>query len=871
MKRSKTARRTRKQSRPLAGPKSRSLAMEFLEPRRVLSSVPVLTTYKESDNGGDFPGMPDVLNVASPVVLNTAPMQRTIVTGTLPGIDPGDVFKVSLEAGQLVTLGALANGLAQSGMRLVLADSNGVTVAKNLGVNVDPETGAAVSGLALTYRATATGVYYVGLFNQFPDMAPADRTYALSVRPVGINSATPTNSALLFADGAMYAQLRAGRLQIVGPTGYGFELTGKWTKTITTDGATTRQTYSATGSVGVVTPLGTLAMPLPKGTAVIVTTKPNGWGGEFGEIDKTRIVSGLYWLDKLLADANSQFGLAATLPDGSAGLDVLQGQEIGLALGSKIISSIDINAPLNPAIPYLYFVASAGVSASFGNVSVSAAQTRLSIIVDPSDSIYVGVNIPIPIAGIGVPAVAVGLSKKGLIPFKAAVKPDKYDPAAATFRGHFYALGEVNIPIPVQPEIQVNVGGTVLLNFDANGDGGLLTYLKDQAQTTMSELFKGHSLLPVFAGLPQALIVNLGFAVNGKAGLTLSAEPFGIPASVTFTLAKGTYIATGTTTPKVFFRGEMTDNVLAGTFLAPYMKFVRPVQTIILDGAASPGMLMASFEAKYEFFGFEATATHMLVGTNLNVPGMGKLTTTVSAKVSLFGAANVMFTGQIKPDGTFRLDGTSDITIAGFKFAGATLVLTKDGLEVNGKLVLPNVGNVMMSGKVTAGGAITMTGSAMTNFGLGQFAPNVNADFTLSSANGLSAKTTVSFLGQSASLEGKIQPNGDFSLTGTTKVGFSTFIQDFMADVSVTLETVNGTPKLRGDFDNKIAGLGFDLRMVGNLTLVFDAIVPTYMGGGSTTGTGPFGIPIDVSGTVQNNKLVFDLGFGKTLTVPLPL
>jgi hypothetical protein len=243
----------------------------------------------------------------------------------------------------------------------------------------------------------------------------------------------------------------------------------------------------------------------------------------------------------------------------------------------------------------------------------------------------------------------------------------------------------------------------------------------------------------------------------------------------------------------------------------------------------------------------------------------------VTAKISVFGAANVMFTGQVKPDGTFRLDGTADVTIAGFKFAGATLVLTKDGLEVNGKLVLPNVGNVMMSGKVTAGGVITMTGSAMTNFGLGQFAPNVKADFTLSSADGLSAKTTVKFLGQSADLSGKIQPNGDFSLTGTAKVGFTTFIQDFMADVAVTLETVNGTPKLRGDFDNSIAGLGFDLRMVGNLTLVFDGIVPTYMGGGSTTGTGPFGIPIDVSGTVQNNKLVFDLGFGKTLTVPLPI
>jgi hypothetical protein len=862
----------------------RALAIEGLESRRMLSTVPLFKTYLESDAGGDFAGMMDIPTVMGAATLSVAAMQRTVVAATLPASDQGDVFKLALDAGQLLTLSVQAPSAAQSPMKLVVADPTGKVVAKNTGATIDPETGAAMTGLALSYRAPTAGVYHVGLFNEDPATVPAARSYALAARPIGLSAAMLDNAALNFDKGGMYAHLQGGRLQIIGPTGYGFELGGKWTKTILVQGDVNVQTYTATGGVTLPTPWGQLPVPLPKGTAIIVTTKPNGWGGAFGEIDRTRFVTGLAWLDQIADAVNGQVGLALNLPDDATSLDVLQGVEVGLALGSTITSSIDINAPLNPAIPYFYFVASAGVSASFGNISVAGEQWRLSVIVDPRDSLYVGVNIPVPILGANVPSLGVGFSRKGLIPFKPAVKPTKYDPAAMTLRGHFYALGEVNIPIPDVPVLQINVGGSVVLNFDANGDGGLLTYILDDAPKDLSELFAGKSLLPAFENLANALLTNFAFGVNGKAGLTVSTPTGFRPAlSATFTLAKGTYIATGTNNPKVFFRGEFTDNLLRGTFLEQYMQYVRPTQTIILDGAAEPGMLMASFEALYEYFGFSASAKHMILGTNLNVPGMATFTTTVEAKISLLGAANVMFTGVINPDGTFRLDGKSDVTIAGFMMAQADLTLTKDGLSVRGTLNLGTLGSAMMTGNITAAGNFSLTGSMMTNFGLGAAAPNLNADLTLSNA-GLKAKTTVTFLGQTAMIEGMIQPNLDFSLTGTANIAFSTFIQDVSTDMTVTLARVNGVPEFKGSFQarllqtqavwNPFADGGYSYVTVYDLLLTAEfalAYPLTYSGSASVSGSSSlWPLPINASGSVMNGGLSIDIFPGTTLTLPLP-
>lgn len=862
------------------------LGFEKLESRRMLSTIPIYKTYNEFDNGGDWVGEPTFTQVGGAIQLNVAPMQQTYVNGTSPASDTGDVFKLALGAGQLVSIQLQPSLTVTSGMKLVLANANGQTVATGAKLTINPDTGFPFNTPALTYRAPSAGTYYVGVFN-LPGPATGDQPYTMIVRPIGLSAVTPDNAGLSFADGTMYAFLSGSRLDISGPTGYGFEMTGNWTKTTTQlGGGMSKLTFTANAGINLVTPLGNLPVPLPKGTSLILTTKSNGWNGAFGEIDKVKFVTGLAWLDRIVQFNNRQFGIAAMLPDGSASLDVLQGTEVGLALGSTISASIDINARVNPAIPYLYFVSSNGVSASFGNISVSAAQTRLSLIVDPADpSLYVGVNIPVG----PVPGFSVAGSLKGLVPFKPDLTPSQYD-ATQVLRGHLFFQGEVNIPTPV-PGLAVNVGGAVLLNLDVNHDGQLLAYLIANPTNSVSNLVALGTLQPILApNSPQA--ADLAFGVNGKAGISLTA--YGA-LTATFNLTKATIISTGTASPQLYFRGQITDNLLTGTFLEKYASFVKPNQTIIFDGYSTAGTFIGSYEANYSFYGFNSGSKVTVNGTNLNVPGSEQLSATLTNSLDFLGNSIAMLTGQVDTAGTFQLDGTANATLAGFTFAAANLHVDKNGITLSGNLNLGVIGTVTLTSAVTTNGQFTLTGSLMTDFGTG--APKVNADLTLTNT-GMSGSTTVSTLGKTVTVTGSIQSNLDYSFTGTTSVTFPfTFLgNDYSptTTASVALSRINGTISIGATFSLHFV---FDLVVSQDLilfqidanfgTVTFDVGGTAYLsydnnGGRSYSGTLTFNEMNNISGVpnlmqsvvIANGGITIDIGdptgIVPVFTIPLP-
>ena len=156
-----------------------------------------------------------------------------------------------------------------------------------------------------------------------------------------------------------------------------------------------------------------------------------------------------------------------------------------------------------------------------------------------------------------------------------------------------------------------------------------------------------NGLATFFASNP-AWVDELGYGVNGSLGLNLSIPK--VNASVTFNLAKGSIIDTGTATPGLYFRGEASDNLFQGTRLASYMKYIRPTTTFTVDGAAQPvaGLLNATFMTTYDFFTFSASATATVNGTGL-FTSAAAFSATTNGTLSFLGGSQITYTGFVQP------------------------------------------------------------------------------------------------------------------------------------------------------------------------------------------------------------------------------
>jgi hypothetical protein len=768
-------------------------------------------------------------------------------------------------------------------MVLELANSSGQVLASNSGVTIDPDSGQPTSGAALSYSVATTGNYLVSLSNQQPATAPAQaaaRGYTLNIRPIGMapspNAAFPPAGALGFQGGGMYAYLQTGQLNIIGPTGYGFDIRGNWSVvTIAAANGQTQLAFGANAGIELDTGLGLLPVPLPPGSSLLVVTQPSGWNGaNFGEISSTSLQTGLAWLDDLAQSFNQLSGFTMSLPDGSGSLTVNQGTsvQLGLALGSTINASVDANAPLNAAIPYLYFVAQTGdsVSASFGNVSLSVGTTRsLSVIVDPADpSLYVGVESP-PVKLVN--SVGIGLSWNGLIPLTPVAPPSMF---SGTFTGNFYVQAGVDVPIPYTKGIaSVDVNGALDLGIDATHDHALRDALMESALVgTVSSALAAGNLVVMFANDPN-LVDDVAYAVNGSLGLKLSAPDF--DASATFNLAQGTFIDTGTATPNLYFRGQASDNLFQGTALENYMSFIRPTTTFVVDGLIQPvaNQFTATFTTTYAFFGFNATGTAAVSGSGV-FTSSDSFSATTNGGLTFLGGQLVSYTGVVSAGGGFQLNGTGLVTIAGFTLSTANITVVPQGITLSGSVNLGPIGTPTFNSELTRDGNFALTATIATNFGT--YAPQTTASLTLSNA-GLSAWANVEFLGNTALLRGSVQPNLDFTLTGSTEVTFPIPYVNPRANVAVTLQDSGGTVSLSGNFDlvfsasvrlypyGPLVTVAFNLNST--ISLVSNQ---TYAGTATVSATGPGGYGISATASVTNNALnIKVLGF-TVLSIPLP-
>jgi hypothetical protein len=862
---------------------------EALEDRSLPSAaIPVYQTFNLP--GGNLPPGGNLAHVQKAPVLPVRAMERTVVNGALPKNDPGDVVRVALQAGEPLTLSVSAPSASASPITIELADPSGRVVAVNSGVKVNPDTGGPFAGSALSYKATAAGLYTIALLNAHPSTAPAApsaRPYTLFVRPIGLASATTGTASGLttqgvgggltaqgggglvnFQGGGVYAMLQAGRLNIIGPTGYGFDFRGNWTSiAIPAGGGQTQYAFVATAGIQLDTAFGLLPMPLPPSGYMLITTTPNGFANAtFGEIATTKIATGLQWLDDLATKFfTPEFGMTAYFDNGSLGFQITQGQRLGIALGSTINASVDPNAPVDAAIPYIYFNSSSGFGGTFGTVTVGVVQSNISAIIDPADpSFYVGAVLPaLPVFA----SAGFGLSRNGLIPMKLAQTPSHYG-GGNTFSGNVYAQLEVNIPIPV-PGLSINVNGALDLNINANGDNGLANFLQNHPDQFAQALVTNS--LPALLVSNPALLSELAVAVNGKLGLTVSPESN--LAYLTITLAQGTYIDTGTMNPEFDFRGLATTNFATGTFLANYTSFLSPNQTFILDGYAVPaqGDFGASYTAQYAAFGVTASLTTSFTATGINTASPF-YSATINGMLSVPGGSTVNATGTIDSTGKWSVTGTGSVVFAGFTLANGRVTVVPQGVTLQGAVNLGSIGTANFTSGLTTDGNFTLTATAMTNFGINGL-PQVSAALALKNS-GLTAATTVEFLGQQASLTGAIQPNLTYSLTGSVNAGFSVLGITPTATAAVTLANTGGATSLSGSFDlnftvsTALANVSLDLATT--VYLAFAGFnVPTYSGMATVTGTvGIFSVSTSVA--VMNNALAFSIPLLGTITIPLP-
>jgi hypothetical protein len=526
------------------------------------------------------------------------------------------------------------------------------------------------NGRQLEFRVGQSGTYYVRV--DWTGRGFAAAAYKLNIRPIGLENGTLDSSWLGRTEGGLYAWLDGNLLEISGPVGHGFGIRGNWTESVVSSGGLPGATYSA-DTVYLETPLGEVAMPLPSGSPLVVTTGPQLWGDDFGEI------SSLAWTaPSSLTALEAVFG--ALNPSNLLSIGELNAStKIGIALGNDPTLT-STNAPLNAAIPYMYLTI---------NPSTSSLTQAFSVVIDPADPFF---YIGSPQSGNIFPITAVGVSQSGLIPYtpEPNAKPSQWNGA---LRGHLYVAGTIDTTELTY--VPSEVDGSLTLNLDPNHTGQWLggsitpmqlanlllapqnpaTFLGDA--NAVNQLFHNFS-----AGLNGELKISPWDKIKDIPGLTdrlgsatnyLSALlKMDVPRALT--VAEASLIYDGPA-ESCYFRGGTT-NPFEGTVAAPFVA----TSTVDVDAAIQPGG---------EFY-LDAGASYNLLG--FTAQGEVKVLNNWPTQIPIF---------TIGPKG---------IPVLGVQ----TIYLTEVDVDLNVNLPIAS-GGAEVRGQLQSNGDFDLSGSAMLN------------------------------------------------------------------------------------------------------------------------------------------------------------
>ncbi len=561
----------RRSSRKVRPSRRVSLAgIESLEGRQLMTTIPTFATVSATSV------------VAS---VSTAPMEQTTVQGVMDNRG-GAVVGVPMTAGQILDVTDQVSYYRQNGSKPTAASSMYVT---------DPNghfIGNVFSGsnnmAEQTFRASMSGTYQVHFWSTYslPQQLDSsainyDFVYAANIRPITMDPTTdahldPNHNAadaakLSYSGGGLNAFLEADgkTLDLTGPTGRAIQLRGNWQTTTASDGSAT---FTASNSVGLVSALGTINLPLTSLGSVVVTTKPNANGNTlFGEVKTVGLAIAGMPITSLMSSVGSAFSFTSNLPSVTGGSATTPGYSWGIALGDSLVGSggklNDQNAPVNPAVPYLYFTTNSGIGYTYGQVNVSAGSSSYAVdaVIDPTDpSFYFHIS--------GTPVVsdlAIGGSLNDLMPFTPTNTITSWN--RTNFYGDFYVKGQLNIGDLTDDTVPLLLDGGIMFNFDPTHSGLLETAKHDT--NDLSRVISTHASSAALAALGHDLT---GIQIGSNAQLSLGINQDGI--SITVPLTQSSFVWDGPANSAFFH--EQTAQLFQGTAVAN----ILPTGSLAWDG-----------------------------------------------------------------------------------------------------------------------------------------------------------------------------------------------------------------------------------------------------------------------------------------------
>ena len=714
--------------------------------------------------------------VAKPVDLTTTP--RLVLADSLSGASDMDVFSVQLQQGDFLEAEVQTAANLRLSSAMTILNSSG-TVLATIGASANPTTGVMSSNPAYGFVAPATGTYQIKIAGATPSTIgtrsstlAASGAYSLELHRLALAQGIQSFDTLA-QKGSMYAFLKNGQLDIVGPTGYGFGLKGNWTQTVTTaSNGRFASTYTATSGVTLETSAGSVTLNVAAGTAFTVTTKANTFGANVGEISgmafKASVSTGA-----LLAPftTGSVFGFDLSKLDQTVTISGNLGGIAGIGLGSsaKVTAT---GAPVNNAIPYMYFTLN-----PLGNAMTNV----VSVVCDPADpALFVesgvkGLQIgPLEVNGIG-------MSRHGLIPYTPINAPSQYSGNIGgnlTLQGSFDTTSITLVPSKVVGDVTFNLdpnhtgqlfggqGATaagVAGIFAVMGTGGGAAFLGALGATdsplgnSIGQLFRNFSV-----GINGTLKINLLGELQkdlswevGNQILMMPTKPDGFINGVLnfanentigntnllqIPVGKASLIYDGPSA-SFYVRGS-TINPFKGT---PLASFACPTSVDLDVAVKSGGKFFMDVKGQYKYLGLKATG-EILIAHNYPVVGAaaqilgasgsfgmaaGSRSTTPQLLSGIYVAANVrMFsqsvalTGQMFANGDLIITGSS-ITNLGALKGSATFTLSNTqvhGFQFKGDLkgefkttyirgeVHANLKLGIANGKVTYAGSASASG-----------------------------------------------------------------------------------------------------------------------------------------------------------------
>jgi hypothetical protein len=321
----------------------------------------------------------------------------------------------------------------------------------------------------------------------------------------------------LAGQGQLVVSRQGNDLTLNGPTGAGFELHSNWSE-FSFNGS---NYYYSLSPVTMSTAVGNL--PVSAG----------GWfsiAAQQSPIPDVGIYQSGSWSTTPLNNDGTNGPLASILQN--SGLDVKlspTGLQFGVALGSQI-KAMNIDLPVNSAVPYLYFNGTNQASISLGGWSVSPAGQTVTIAgaFDPSDPSLV-VRADLGLEGNPVEKFAFGWSTKGEIPFTPKTTPEGFNDQIF---GNIYTSAQVKIG-----DYPVDIDGEMVIDLDAKNLG----QTPNLGPYGIQELVQGQASLQTLVGS----LGNIKVGVNGAGSLDLSkAIAKEAPVSLKVELSEGTAIFT---------------------------------------------------------------------------------------------------------------------------------------------------------------------------------------------------------------------------------------------------------------------------------------------------------------------------------------